>query len=76
MNAVRVAVRGLVLLSVASLMTGCIVIPGGHRHHHGHGHAAVVVPVKVERRDDRRYGDGRGHRQYRDYRDDSGPRRW
>ena len=74
MKAVRAAARGLVLLSVAGLMTGCIVIPPGHRHHHGY--ASVVVPIKVERRDDRRYGDGRGYREYRDYRDDSGPRRW
>ncbi len=72
LNAVRVAVRGVVLLSLASFLTGCIVIPAGHRHRHGY--TSVVVPVKVDRRDDRRDGRGRDH--YRDYRDDSGPRRW
>jgi hypothetical protein len=72
LNAVRVAVRGVVLVSLAGFLTGCIVIPAGHRHRHGY--TSVVVPVKVERRDDRRDGYGRGYD--RSYRDDSGPRRW
>jgi len=71
LNAVQVAVRGVVLLSLASFLTGCIVIPAGHRRH---GYTSVIVPVKVDRRDDRRDGRGRDH--YRDHRDDSGPRRW
>lgn len=68
--------RGVVLVSLASFLTGCIVIPAGHRHHR-HGYASVVVPVKLDRRDDRRDGYyGRGHRDERYDRDDSGPRRW
>jgi hypothetical protein len=65
----RFALRGVVLASLASLLTGCIVIPSGHRHHRGY--AKVVVPVHVDR-----HHEGRGGYERRDHRDDTGPRRY
>jgi hypothetical protein len=66
----RFALRGVVLVSMVSLLTGCIVIPSGHRHHRGY--ATVVVPIQA----DRHHDDRRGGHERRGYRDDAGPRRY
>ena len=74
--------RGLVLAIAASSLTGCIVIPSGHRHY-GPPRVAVEVqgrysappPVYYERRGRR---DDRRDRRYEDRYDPdpAGPRRY
>lgn len=69
MNAYRHTLRASLAIAMASLLTGCIVIPSGHRYHHGH--VRVLVPVPVERGHYREDRYGRDH--YRGERDDHGP---
>lgn len=69
-------VRGLALATAAVSLTGCIVIPSGHRHF-GPPRVAVEVHGRYEapphRYYDRRYDNRRSERRYED--DSAGPRR-
>jgi hypothetical protein len=76
-------VRGLLVAVAASSLTGCIVIPSGHRYHaqprvavEVHGRYQVPPPRYEPRYEDLRSGVRRyEHRRYHDD-DQAGPRRY
>jgi hypothetical protein len=73
-DAVRFAVRSMVLLALAASMTGCIVLPVDRPYP---VRAHVVVPLRVEPPPPRWHEDRGWRRDRRErYDDDSGPRRW